>query len=351
MTARRAAGEAVLGHCSSPRRLVTDKNQSSRLACTRRRPWTAIPASTRRRVISSACSRGGPGASVTVSPSSVRAMRDAIALWPRARAAAGGSEHCTSTDIARPSDQLVDGSLADDLATIDDGHLVARAFHLIEEVGGQHDRPSLVDQAADHLAHLVDARRVQAVHWLVEDEQFRVAQQAAGHAEALAHAHGVIGDLVVGPLGQPRALQYRVDPLVGVSSSGHGERLQVLPSGEVAMEPGLVDDRTHSGQSALTLGRDGEAEQRHRAAVGFGEAKQDPDQRGLACPIRPQVAEGRAPRDEQVHVVDGSPGAEALGEPGHLDGPVASLVRTGLTGARPAGRRHGRKSWSCVHNP
>src|SRR5580700_6358875 len=40
---------------------------------------------------------------------------------------------------AGPSDQLADGTLADDLAMVDDGYLVAGAFHLIEQVRGQHD--------------------------------------------------------------------------------------------------------------------------------------------------------------------------------------------------------------------
>ena len=37
---------------------------------------------------------------------------------------------------------------------------------------------------------------------LVQDEQFRVSQQARGPPQALAHAHRVRGDLVPGAVGQ-----------------------------------------------------------------------------------------------------------------------------------------------------
>ena len=148
----------------------------------------------------------------------------------------------------------------------------------------------------------------------------RVAEQAGGQAQPLAHAHGIGGDLVVGPLGQPGPVQRRADPLPGLSAPGGGEDLQVLPPGQVAVEPWLVNDRADPGQGAPALGGHGTAEQRHRAAVGPGQAQQHPDQRGLACPVRSQIAERHAARDEQVDVIDGGVGAEPLGEPVHLDG-------------------------------
>lgn len=86
----------------SPRRLVTDRNQSSSLACVCRTPHTEIPASARRRLISATCSRAGPAASVTVRPSSVTVMRDAVAGWPRARRRWAGTG-MPSSDTVPPS--------------------------------------------------------------------------------------------------------------------------------------------------------------------------------------------------------------------------------------------------------
>lgn len=62
---------------------------------------------------------------------------------------------------------------------------------------------------------------------------------------ALAHAHGVGGDLVVGPLGQPRPVQSRCDLLLGVSSSDRGQCLQVLSPGQMSVAPRLFDDRPY----------------------------------------------------------------------------------------------------------
>jgi hypothetical protein len=201
-------------------------------------------------------------------------------------------------------------------------------------------RPSSA-RPAEHVPHLADAGRVQPVHWLVEDEQLWVGQQTGGHAQPLAHAHGIGGDLVVGPPGQSGPVQRRADPPPGVPAPGRGQDLQVLPAGQVAVEPWLVDDRAHPGQGTPALGGHREAKQRHRAAVGPGQAEQDPDQRGLARPVRPEVAEHGASRDEQVHVVDGYLGAEALGEAVHLDSPLA-ILRSQFTGA-DAGCRHVRE--------
>ncbi len=44
--------------------------------------------------------------------------------------------------------QFADRPGADDLAVVDDGHLVAGPLDLIQQVRGQHDRPSLINQAA-----------------------------------------------------------------------------------------------------------------------------------------------------------------------------------------------------------
>ena len=176
---------------------------------------------------------------------------------------------------------------------VDDGDRVAGALDLVKQVRGQHDGPALVGQAGDHRPHLVHARRVEPVHRLVQDEQLGVSEQARGHAQALAHAHRVRGDLVVGALGEADPGQRRRDPPGRVAAARRGQQAQVLPPGQVVVEAGLVDDRADPGQRLAALGRDRDAEQRHRAGVGPGQAEQGADQRGLAGAVRAQVAEAR----------------------------------------------------------
>ena len=91
---------------------------------------------------------------------------------------------------------------------------------------------------------------------------------------------------------------------LGVASPRRGEQPEVLPAGEVAVEARLVDDRADPGQCVAALGRDRDAEQRHRATVGLGQPEQGADQRRLAGSVRPEVAERAAARDEQLDVVD-----------------------------------------------
>ena len=247
----------------------------------------------------------------------------------------------------RPGQQVGDGPLADDPAPVDDGHRVARPLHLVEEVGREHDRAALGHQSEDHVAHVLHARRIEAVHRLVENEQLRIAEQASGHAEALAHAHRVLGHLVVGAVGDAHPLERRTDAAAGRGLAGRGQDLQVLAAGQVAVETWLVDDGAHPGQCLGPVAGHGVAEQRHGAGVGVGESEQHPDQRGLAGPVRAEVAEGAAPGDEEFDPVDGHVGAEALGQPVDLHGPVGPRAVGGGTVGEGRGHRS-RPPWSWV---
>ena len=85
--------------------------------------------------------------------------------------------------------------------------------------------------------------------------------------------------------------------------AGRGEDLEVLPPGQMAVEPGLVDDGPDPGQRPVAMAGHGVSEQGHGAGVGVGQPEQHPDQRGLAGAVRTQVAEGASPRDEELDAV------------------------------------------------
>ncbi len=312
------------GHVGSPSRLVTDKNQSSSEVCTSRRPYTSIPALTRRRLRSAMSSRPAPAGRVTRQPGlgEGRARGDP-GLGDELDGPGGFGAVDLDDSAARAAGQLVDGTLADHPAVVDDRHRVAGALDLVEQVRRQDDGTAFVGQAGDHGPHLVHPGRVEAVHRLVEDEQLGVTEQAGGHAQALAHAHRVRGDLVPGAAGQADPGQRRRDPLMRVTAPGRGQQAEVLLAGQVGVETGLVDDGPDPGQGLAALGRDGGAEERHRAAVGFRQTEQGADQGGLACAVRAEVAEGGAAGHEQLDVVDRDGGAEAFVQAVGLDRPVA----------------------------
>ena len=301
-----------------------------------------MPAPTSRRLMSATSSRDAPAGRVTVSPcpGEGRARRDARLVDELFGPGGFGAVDLDHRG-ARAADQLVDGALADHPPAVDDRHRVAGALDLIEQVRGQHDGAALIGQAGDHGPHLVHARRVEPVHRLVQDEQFRVREQARGHAQALAHAHRVRGHLVPGPFGQTDPGQRRRDPLRRRPAPGGGQQAEVVAAGQVRVEAGLVDDRPDPGQGPAPLGRDRGAEQRHRAGVGPGQAEQGADQRGLARAVRAEVAEGGAARDEQLDVVDRDGGPEPLAS-GRGSRPPSRWPGRGGAGRRAAGGRRAR---------
>ena len=324
------------GHGWSPSRVVTDRNHSSSEARVSWRPYTEIPASTSRRLMSATSSREEPGGQGDGHPGAGegRARGDPRLVDELRGPGRVGAVHLQRSGARAPG-QLVDRALTDDPPAVHDRHRVAGALHLVQQVRRQHHGPAFVDQACDHRPHLVHPGRVEPVHGLVEDQQLRVAEQARGHAEALAHAHRVRGDLVVGARGQAHPLQRRPDPLARVAAPGRGQQAEVVAAGQVRVEPGLVDDRPDPGLRPLPLGRDRDPEQRHRAAVGPGQAEQGADQRGLARAVRPEVAERDAARDQQLDAVDRDVGPEPLGQAVGLHRPPVSRA---LEGDGVAGR-------------
>ena len=94
------------------------------------------------------------------------------------------------------------------------------------------------------------------------------------------------------------------------------------------MEARLVDDGAHARQCLSAFVRDGNAEERHRPAIGPGQTEQGADQGGLPRTVRSEVAESGAPRHEKLHLIDGDGLVEALGEAAGLHCPSVALIVT-----------------------
>jgi hypothetical protein len=153
----------------------------------------------------------------------------------------------------RPRQQLGDRSLPDDLAAVHDGHGVAGALHLVEQVRREHNGTPFGGQGLDHVAHVEHAGRIQTVHGLVEDEELGVAEQTGGDAETLAHAHGVLGHLVVGPVQDADSFERRLYAVLRRRLARGGQDLQVLAPGEMAVEAGFVDGGPDASQGAVAV--------------------------------------------------------------------------------------------------
>jgi hypothetical protein len=186
--------------------------------------------------------------------------------------------------------------LHDDAPVVDDRDLVADLLHLVEQVRGEEHRPPLGDEPPNHGPELVDPGRIESVRRLVEDQKLRVGEQAAGDPESLAHPERVALHALVRSLREPRARQGSVDAGVGLGLARRRDHREVLASGQVAVEAGLLDDRPDAGQGLGPVGGHRPAEQPHRPGTCAGQPEQHSDEGRLAGAVRSEIAERRAAR-------------------------------------------------------
>jgi hypothetical protein len=94
----------------------------------------------------------------------------------------------------------------------------------VQQVRRQQHGAAVVGEVAKKSAHPADARRVEAVGRLVEDQHLGVAEQGVRDAQPLAHAQRVVADAPLGLDGvQAHQVEHLVDTLVG---QAHQQRSQ-----------------------------------------------------------------------------------------------------------------------------
>jgi hypothetical protein len=116
-----------------------------------------------------------------------------IAGGGRARGGAGDGE-LDDVLAADGGDELLGGSEGDDLAVIHDGYAVAELLGFLHVVGGEDDGAALLLEGVDEIPEVTAGLGVEAGGGLVEEEQFGVAEEGAGHGEALLLAAGKRAD-------------------------------------------------------------------------------------------------------------------------------------------------------------
>jgi hypothetical protein len=167
-------------------------------------------------------------------------------------------------------------------------------------------------------------------------------EQAGGHPETLAHTHGVLRHPVVGPVQDADPLERRSDAVARRRLTRRGQDLQVLAPGQMAVEPGLVDDGPHPGQGRGPVAGHGWPSSDMVPESAWVSPEQRPDERGLAGAVGAQVAEGTSPGDQELHAVHGDVLPELLGQPMGLHRPPAPVAAGPVTGLVRAGGQRGR---------
>jgi hypothetical protein len=167
--------------------------------------------------------------------------------------------------------------------------------------------------------HVPDSCRVQTVGGLVEDEEPGLAQQARCHAETLPHPVGVGADLLVGTIGHLDELEDLLQQAGSSAAVQQHQTLEVLPAGEVRVEPRALDEAAHPVQDAHPVVVPGLAEHSDRARVRLDEPEQHPQEGRLPGSVGSEHAVHLACGHADGDVVDRAHEPEGLGHAGGVD--------------------------------
>ena len=121
---------------------------------------------------------------------------------------------------------------------VQDGNPVAELLGLLEPVGGENDRHSLLPEPADQVVHLACGHRVETRRRFVEEHDCRVAQQRSCQPHPLAEPLGETAAEIARPSAEVDGVEGVSDPCAGlVQTVEIGEVLQVLGHGQTQVEP------------------------------------------------------------------------------------------------------------------
>jgi hypothetical protein len=114
--------------------------------------------------------------------------------------------------LRRAFDELRGGGIGDEPAAADDHQMIGGLRHLREQMARHQDGAALGGQSLHEPPDPEDALRVQAVDRLVEEQDFRIAQQGARQAQSLRHTQGESAGRFTGDLRQTHQPQYLLHP-------------------------------------------------------------------------------------------------------------------------------------------
>ena len=172
---------------------------SRKTSSSERETWVSSESATRFSFAAApTCSAGGPAGD-----EGARGIVAVLDAGRVKRSRQGGGVRGGDADRAALAsrDDLIEGTARAQLSLRDHHHVVGGLRDLREKVARDEHRPALVGLGAKHVAHPADARRVEPVGGLVEDQDFGVAQQRRRDREALAHPHRVALDPAVAGVG------------------------------------------------------------------------------------------------------------------------------------------------------
>ncbi len=134
----------------------------------------------------------------------------------------------------QPTDGL-DGIHPPQLALAQNGDAVANELNFLEQMAVEEDGLPFALEAAEDVADLGPAHRIDAVGWFVENEELRVMEHGLGQPEPLRHALGILADQSPSPAPKPHRFQKLGPPPPDIRHR-HVAQPAVILQGRVAGE-------------------------------------------------------------------------------------------------------------------
>ena len=196
----------------------------------------------------------------------------------------------------------------DDAACVHDRDPVAEPFRLVQVMRRQeHGHLPPRSQPGDHVEELGADPRVESHRRLVEEEHARIRDERAGDLEPPALAAAVRADGTIDELREAEYGGELVDARLRLAPVDFPEArvdVEVAPTGQRAVDDGLLEDDAAQAPSRERMLRDVEAGEPGRAARRRDCRRQHPDRRRFAGAVRAQQAEDLAGRDVEVDAFD-----------------------------------------------
>ena len=206
--------------------------------------------------------------------------------------------------------QLLQRGLDDELAAVDDQHLVDGLRDLREYVAGDQHGLLACCEVPEKVAQPAHSLRIEPVRRLVEDQQLGIAEQRGREPQPLPHPERVPLDASVGCAVELDQAQHLVHTRVRQADRS-AQHPQVVAAGAARMEVRRLEHGSDSQRRMIERGI-GLAEDQGAAAARLGEPEQHPQRRRLAGAVRAEEAGDRPRREDERERVDGEHRPEPL---------------------------------------
>ena len=222
-------------------------------------------------------------------------------------------------------DQLGRRSRGGDPAAIEQHDAIREPLGLLHVVRAVEDGGARPRQRRDRREDALAGLGIDADGGLVEQEDARLVQDAAGEVEPPAHAAGERRDgLSEAPL-EADDLERTTDRRCGgaAGEAVHArEEPQVLRGGQSRIHRGLLRDEAEHTARGAGLGRQRMAADRGRPGVGREHGREDRQHRRLAGAVRTEEPDDLARADRERDARERHPAAVALDDAVDRDGSV-----------------------------